>query len=52
MEEAGRDFFERVDSGYRTLAAEEPDRIKWIDATQSVEAVEAACERVLRPLHF
>ena len=42
MEEAGRSFFERVERGYQMIAASEPDRVKVIDATASVEAVSAA----------
>ncbi|HOW66537.1 MAG TPA: dTMP kinase [Candidatus Paceibacterota bacterium] len=49
MEEAGRAFFERVERGYRALAAEEPDRIKWIDATQNLEAVEATIGSLVEP---
>jgi len=41
MEEAGRSFFERVEQGYRAIAAAEPGRIKWIDATQKAEVVQA-----------
>jgi len=37
MEEAGREFFERVETGYRALAAGEPERIRMIDATGSVD---------------
>lgn len=39
FEEADRAFFERVEAGYRELAASEPARVRRIDATQSVEAV-------------
>ena len=41
FEEADRDFFLRVEQGYQDLAASDPDRIKVIDATQTVEKVEA-----------
>jgi dTMP kinase len=42
MEEAGREFFARVEQGYQQIAAAEPNRVKVIDATASVEAVSAA----------
>lgn len=42
FEEADRGFFERVAQGYADIAAAEPDRIKVIDASGSVELVSAA----------
>jgi dTMP kinase len=42
MEEADRSFFERVEAGYRAIAAAEPNRVKMVDATQTVEQVRAA----------
>jgi dTMP kinase len=39
FEEADRGFFQRVERGYEMIAAEEPARVKVIDATQSIEAV-------------
>jgi dTMP kinase len=42
MEEADRSFFERVEEGYRKVAAAEPNRVKTIDATSSVEQVQKA----------
>ena len=42
FEEAERDFFERVDRGYTELAKQEPDRVKLVDATQSVDDVQHA----------
>lgn len=39
MEEADRAFFERVEQGYRAIAAEEPERIFVIDATQPLDSV-------------
>lgn len=39
MEEAGRDFFERVERGYRDLAAAEPERVRFVDATANIETV-------------
>lgn len=40
FEEADREFFHRVEEGFRALAAQEPGRIKWIDATQPIEVVQ------------
>lgn len=45
MEEAGREFFARVEEGYRRIAAVEPQRVVWVEATGSVEEVEAAIWR-------
>jgi dTMP kinase len=42
FEEADRGFFERVAKGYETVAAAEPNRIKKIDGTRSVEEIRAA----------
>ncbi len=39
FEEADRDFFRRVELGYRELARQEPRRVVEIDATQSIEQV-------------
>jgi dTMP kinase len=41
MEEADRAFFERVEQGYRAIAAEEKKRICTLDATRPLEAVES-----------
>ena len=41
MESQPREFFEKVCRGYLDLAKQEPQRIAVIDASQSVEAVEA-----------
>jgi dTMP kinase len=50
MEEADRSFFERVEAGYQQLAAEEPDRVRVIDATVSPAEVTAAIWRIVEPL--
>ena len=42
FEEAERDFFERVDRGYAALADEQPGRVKLVDATQTVDEVQAS----------
>jgi dTMP kinase len=49
MEEADRSFFERVEQGFLALAAAEPRRVKRIDATPSLEAVEGG-DRTPTPL--
>jgi dTMP kinase len=50
MEEADRSFFERVEAGYKKLAAEEPERVRSIDATGSPEEVSGQIWRVVEPL--
>jgi thymidylate kinase len=50
MEEAGRDFFQRVEHGYTAIAAAEPWRVMAIDSTQPVEAVTAEIWRRVEPL--
>lgn len=50
MEEADRNFFERVENGYRAIAAAEPGRVKLLDATQSRELVTGAIWRLVEPL--
>ena len=42
FEEADREFFQRVERGYREIAAAEPGRIQVVDATQNVETVRSA----------
>jgi dTMP kinase len=42
MEEAGRDFFRRVEAGFDAIAAEEPDRFIVIDGTESIEVIAGA----------
>jgi dTMP kinase len=50
MEEADRSFFERVETGFKRLAAEEPERVRSIDATASLEEVSREIWRVVEPL--
>ncbi|MCS7090205.1 MAG: dTMP kinase [Verrucomicrobiota bacterium] len=50
IEEADAAFFERVARGYRAIAAAEPQRVRVIDATGSVEQVRAAIWREVAPL--
>jgi dTMP kinase len=50
MEEADRAFFERVAQGYQAIAAAEPKRVKMIDGSGSVQAIEAEIWKVVEPL--
>ncbi len=50
IEEAGREFFKRVESGYQTLAKNEPARFIQIDATQPVGKVTSDILARLHPL--
>ena len=47
FEREGAAFFERVRSAYRAMAAEDPDRIRTIDASASQADVKIAVEREL-----
>jgi dTMP kinase len=49
FEEADREFFDRVDRGYRKLAGEEPDRIQLIAADQDPDSVEKAIWNAVAP---
>jgi dTMP kinase len=50
FEEADRSFFERVEKGYRAIAAGEPQRVRSIAAARSVELVAAEVWRTVEPL--
>lgn len=39
MESAGMEFFNRVRNGYLQIAKQEPERVKVLDATESIEAL-------------
>lgn len=39
MESAGKEFFNKVRNGYLEIAKSEPDRVKVIDSTKSIEEV-------------
>lgn len=39
MEEAGAEFFQRVEQGFMSIAATEPQRVKVIDATRGIAEV-------------
>jgi dTMP kinase len=50
MEEADRSFFERVAQGFEAIAAAEPQRVRAIDATRTVEAISAEIWKQVEPL--
>jgi len=50
IEEANREFFERVARGYETIAKVEPDRVRLIDASGSVEATETSVWKAVSSL--
>jgi dTMP kinase len=50
FEQDDRSFFLRVASGYRAIAAAEPERVRTIDAAGSVEEVRAAIWQRVQPL--
>jgi dTMP kinase len=50
IEEADRDFFERVAQGYQDIAAAEPQRIKTVPADGKLEAIAQAIWNLVAPL--
>jgi dTMP kinase len=50
MEEADRSFFQRVEEGYKKLAAAEPERVRTIDATASQASVHDEIRKAVAPL--
>lgn len=50
MENAGMDFFNRVRNGYLQIAKQEPERVKVIDATQSIEAIHIQVIKLINQL--
>lgn len=50
FEEADREFFARVATGYEAIAAAEPQRVKSVEAGGSPEQVEASVWQVVEPL--
>lgn len=50
MEEADHSFFDRVAKGYHAIAAAESRRVRSLDATGSVAAVQMAIWRLIQPL--
>ena len=50
IEEADRKFFERVDQGFAAIAAAEPERVRVLEASASVESVSAKIWELVRPV--
>jgi dTMP kinase len=50
IEEADREFFERVDQGFATIAAAEPNRFRVVEASGSVESVSDRIWDLVRPV--
>ena len=50
MESAGQEFFNRVRNGYLELAKQEPDRIKVIDSTKSIEEAQKSVIAIISKL--
>ncbi len=50
FEESDREFFQRVEQGYDAIAADEPHRIRVIDASLPVEAVADEVWKAVAPL--
>jgi dTMP kinase len=50
IEEADRKFFERVEKGFATIAATEPQRVREVEASGSVENVAAKIWELVRPV--
>jgi dTMP kinase len=50
IEEADRKFFERVAHGFGVIAAAEPQRVKFINGAQPVEAVFAKIWEIVQPV--
>ena len=50
MEEADRDFFARVAEGYEKIAESEPERVRILDASQSVESVARSIWKHVEPI--
>ncbi|HEY1660782.1 MAG TPA: dTMP kinase [Verrucomicrobiae bacterium] len=50
IEEADKQFFQRVARGYETLAATEPKRVKVVDGAESVEVVSEKIWEIVNPL--
>ena len=50
FEESDRAFFERVEQGFHALAKADPTRIKWIEATQTIEVVAAEIWKHVEPI--
>ena len=47
MESAGKEFFNRVRQGYLKLAKLEPQRIKVVDSTKSIDEVQIQVQKII-----
>ncbi len=52
IERSGSDFLERVESGFETLVAAEPERIRVLDATRPPEQLADEVWREIERLHY
>jgi dTMP kinase len=50
IEEADQKFFERVEQGFATIAAAEPDRFRHVDSSGSIEGVSDWIWNLVRPV--
>lgn len=50
MEQAGKDFQKKVQQGYKKIADSEPERVKIIDATESIDAVFENTKKIVEQL--
>jgi dTMP kinase len=50
MESSGMDFFNRVRNGYLEIAKSEPDRVKVIDATKTIEEVHQEVLKIINKI--
>ena len=50
MESAGKEFFNKVRSGYLEIAKLEPDRVKVIDATRAIDEIAEDVKRIVENL--
>jgi len=48
FEEANRAFFERVETGFQAIAASEPNRVKTVDGSSTIEQVEERIWKIVR----
>jgi dTMP kinase len=50
MEELDRGFFERVEQGFRAIAAAEPKRVRVVDATAAIDTVHEQIWKLVLPV--
>ena len=48
FEQEGLEFFERVRRGYREIARQEPERVRVLDATVSIDELQVAVRRAVK----